>query len=124
MSVFMLALCIQALQVLASLASLAFGAPLKSLLPPTRCPGSWLRPPERLHAAPHRRQEEPDGDRHHAAGVRRLHQRRHAAGHQPAAPGRAGGQRGHRHAAAGPGRHPGPGQQGGARGAGLAVSMV
>lgn len=56
---------------------------------------------ERLHAAAHRRQEEPNGHWHHAAGVRRRHQRGDAAGHRPHPPGGAGGQRGPGLAAAG-----------------------
>lgn len=56
---------------------------------------------ERLHAASHRSQEESDGDHHHAAGVRRLHQHGDTPGNHASAPCGAGRQRGHRDAAAG-----------------------
>lgn len=57
---------------------------------------------EWLYSTAHRCQEEPDGDRHHAAGVRSRYKRRHAAGHQSSAPGSTGGQCGHGDAAARP----------------------
>lgn len=72
----------------------------------------FLPPPERLHAAPHRSQEESDGDSHHAAGVRRLHQHGDAPGDHAAAPRGAGRERGRSDAAAGAGRSYQHGQQG------------
>lgn len=68
---------------------------------------------ERLHTPAHSCQEEPDGHSHHAAGVRRGRQRRHAAGHRPAAPRLAGRPRGHGVPAARQERQRQPQQQGG-----------
>lgn len=50
---------------------------------------------ERLHPPAHSCQEEPDGHRDHAAGIRRRCQRRHQAGHRPRAPRLPGRPRGH-----------------------------
>jgi len=55
----------------------------------------FSRGSERLHSAPHRREEEPDGDRHGAAAVRHRDHRRDQAGGHPAAPGLPGGPRRH-----------------------------
>lgn len=67
---------------------------------------------EWLHTPAHSRQEEPDGHRHHAAGVRRGRQRRHQAGHRPRAPRLPGRPRGHGVTAALQKRQRQPQQQG------------